>query len=135
YQDRNSAPFQATFRSPFVAGAPYHSASGWVEDQVSRGRVTLSLGVRYDHMLAISPNLPARDAELNPTGGSIKGLGDMFTWNPVAPRVGFNVKLTKDDKTLLRGNYGRAYRPVYTNDFTGVHPGQSPITTASYNSA
>ena len=33
------------------------------------------------------------------TGESVPGLGDLFTWTTVAPRVGFNYKLTEDGKT------------------------------------
>ena len=52
-----------------------------------------------------------------------------------AARVGFNYRLTNDNRTVLRGTYGRAYRPVFTNDFQGLHPGVSPITTARYDPA
>jgi hypothetical protein len=49
--------------------------------------------------------------------------------------VGFNLKLTDDGKSILRGNYGRAYRAIFLNDFTNVHPGLSPITLARWNPA
>ena len=59
------------------------------------GRLTLSLGVRYDHMQREQPgSRPDIDNQLEETGETINGLGDMFTWKVAAPRVGFNYKLT-----------------------------------------
>lgn len=49
---------------------------------------------------------------------------------PVA-RLGFNYKLTDDNKTVLRSNYGRSYRSTFTNDYADVHPGVTP-TIAQY---
>lgn len=133
YSDSGGRPDQATFRNPFAQGASYHSAGVWAEDQVTFKRVTVSLGLRWDRMRAISQDLPAIDNQLNETGQTIAGLGDMFTWNVWAPRVGFSFKLTNDGRTVARGNYGRAYRPIFTNDFQNVHPGLSPSTLTRYN--
>jgi hypothetical protein len=86
-------------------------------------------------MHASSPDLPAVDTSLNETGVTVKGLGDLFTWNVASPRLGFNLKLTNDGKTILRGNYGRAHRPIFFNEFENVHPGNSPTTLARFNAA
>jgi hypothetical protein len=59
----------------------------------------------------------------------------MFTWNVWTPRLGFNLKLTDDGRTVLRGHYGRAYRTIFLGDFEDVHPGLSPITLARWNPA
>ena len=63
------------------------------------------------------------------------GLGDLFTWNTVAPRVGANLRLTNDNKTTLRTSYGRAYRPVFLNDYSIIYPNISPTTVAGFNAA
>src|SRR5262249_27975007 len=106
YSDLNGQPDQATFRSPFVNGALYRAQGVWAEDQLTlRHRPTLSIGARYDHMHAVSPDEAAVDNLLQPTGTTIKGLGDMFTWNSFAPRLGFNLKL-RESGTVLRGSYG-----------------------------
>jgi hypothetical protein len=136
YSDLNGQPDQATFRDPFVQGAQYTAPGIWAEDKMTfSGRLTVSLGVRYDRMKGISPDEPARNTELAETGKTIAGRGDMFTWNAPAPRAGFNLKLTDDGKAILRGAYGRAYRQILTNDFVGVHPGLSPTTLARWNPA
>ena len=135
YTDAGGRPDQATFRDPFLAGAKYHSFGLWGEDKLNFRRLTVSLGLRWDRMKANSQDLPGVDNQLNETGQTINGLGDMFTWNVWAARVGFNLRLTADNRTVLRGTYGRAYRPVFTNDFQNLHPGASPITTARFDPA
>ena len=136
YSDLGGKPDQATFREPFVSGGQYKSQGGWVEDQMTiAGRLTVVAGVRFDRMHAVSPDVAAVDNQLHETGQTIKGLGDLFTWNVWAPRAGFNLKLTNDTKTILRGNFGRAYRGIYTGEYAAVHPGLSPTTLARWNPA
>src|SRR6185295_4496724 len=69
------------------------------------------------------------------TGESIPGLGDLQTWTTVAPRVGFNYKLTQDGKTVVRGTIGRYYRPIFLSEFANLHPGIQNTTLAAYNAA
>jgi hypothetical protein len=133
YSDNRGAPDQATFRDPSVSGAEYTSQGVWAEDQLTRGRITLSLGARFDRMHAVSPDLPAIDNQIRETGATVSGLGDMFTWTAFAPRVGFNLKLTDDGKTVMRGHYGRAFRTIYLGDFTAVHPGIPVSTLARFD--
>ncbi len=47
------------------------------------------------------------------SGGTIAGLGDLYTWNKVSPRLGVNLKVGHDDKTVVRGTIGRYYRPLF----------------------
>lgn len=129
YQDQNNAPLQAVFQAPSVVGAKYSAVGGWVEDVLTlSNRLTLSLGIRLDRTRAISPDLRAVDAVLNPTTGTINGAGDLFTWDNISPRVGFNLKLTDDGRTVMRGNYNRAYRGVVLSELTGIYPGQ-PVSS------
>jgi outer membrane receptor protein involved in Fe transport len=79
-------------------------------------RLTLNLGVRYDHNTARFPDLDIRDQQDKPTGEIVRGR-DLYTWNAVAPRLGFNLKLTPDGKTVLRGHYGRYYRGINTAEY------------------
>ena len=135
YSDLGTAPDQASFRDPWVSGAEQSLIGVWAEDQLTWKSLTVSLGVRYDHLRANSPDLPARDGLLEETGETIQGRGELFDWNMVAPRTGFNLKLDDAGYTILRGHYGRAYRQVFSNDLIGVHPGNSPITLTRWNPA
>jgi hypothetical protein len=135
YADFAGAPDQATFTPPSVQGASYSSQGVWAEDQVAFQRLTAMFGVRFDRMHGVSQDLEGINTRAEFTGQTIAGLGDMFTWNVWAPRVGFNFRLTNDGKTVLRGNYGRAYRTINPGEFEGLHPGVATSTLARYNPA
>jgi hypothetical protein len=136
YYDFGGAPDYALFQDPFVRGAFWRRTGGWGEDQMTIGdRLTVSLGLRFDHQTAQSPDQAAIDATLQPTGGTIAGLGDLFTWNVWSPRVGVNVKLTSDGRTVLRGTYSRVYREIFTSEIEPLHPGIAPIVEARYDPA
>jgi hypothetical protein len=130
-------PDQATFRDPYSSGAASTTQGVWGEDQITiANRLSVSLGVRFDRMHATSPDERAADSLATPTGSAtVNGLGDMFTWTALAPRVGFNLKMTDDGKTVVRGHYGRAFREISLNEFENVHPGISPTTLARWNAA
>jgi hypothetical protein len=36
----------------------------------------------------------------------IAGLGTLYTWNVVSPRLGVVTKLSADGRTMLRASYG-----------------------------
>jgi outer membrane receptor protein involved in Fe transport len=102
---------------PYSYAANTDGVGVFLDDAVRvSDRLTLNLGVRYDHNTARFPDLKVRDQANNPTGQTIPGR-DLYTWNVVAPRVGFNLKLTPDGKTVLRGHYGRYYRGVNTAEY------------------
>ena len=147
YLDVKGAPDQAQYQSPLVYAAESRSQGVWAEDELTMGRLTMTPGVRFDRMVAISPAAPVVDPaaysgtdglchcnqSFGKTGATIPGLGEMFSWNKVSPRMGINVRLTSDSRTVLRATVGRYYRPVFLNDFTGVHPGITPVTLARFD--
>jgi hypothetical protein len=134
YYDYEGEPYYGYFRDPFVYGGESKNWGFFAEDIVRpNDRLTLSLGLRFDTNTAISPDLPAYDVDGNQTGGTVAGLGDLFTWNTLSPRVGFNLKLTADGRTILRGNYGRFSQAIVTGELHFVHPGQSPTTYAYFD--
>ncbi len=85
-------------------------------------RFTLNLGVRYDHSKGSFGSYPYLDVEGNPTGQSSPAVSELFAWNTVSPRIGFNWKLTRDGKTVLKAHYGRYYRGVITGEFDDIVP-------------
>jgi outer membrane receptor protein involved in Fe transport len=110
---------------PYSYGGTTHGVGVFLDDTIRvNDRLTLNLGVRYDRNTASIPELALRDFEANPTGEVLPGR-DLYTWNALAPRVGFNFKLTADGKTALRGHYGRYYRGIVTAEYSsriGVSP-------------
>ena len=149
YLDFKGAPDQAQYQSPLVYAAESRSQGVWAEDELTMGRLTMTPGLRFDRMLAISPAAPVVDPaaysgtdglchcnqSFGKTGATIPGLGEMFSWNKVSPRMGINVRLTSDGRTVLRATAGRYYRTVFLNDFAGMHPGITPVTLARFDPA
>ena len=90
-------------------------------------RLTLTLGLRYDHSAARIPSYPLLDRLGNETGESSPALDDLFSWNSVSPRLGFVLKLNEAGRSLLKGHYGRYYRGVITGEFDGVGPSVSGL--------
>jgi hypothetical protein len=150
YIDNNGLRDEAQYTPPASFAAAATSLGLWGEDELNIGhRVTIVPGVRFDHMKASSPDAPAINAAslvrhgfpwvpyygFNEMGGTIAGLGDLYTWNKVSPRLGVTMKLTNDDKTILRGTIGRYYRPLFLNDYLPIHPGVATTTLTAYNPA
>ena len=125
---------------PYSYGGTTRGLGVFMDDTVRvNDRLTLNLGVRYDHNTASIPELALRDLEGNPTGEVIPGR-DLYTWNVFAPRVGFNFKLTPDGKTVLRAHYGRYYRGIVTAEYSNsigvspheTHAGAFDLATGSF---
>jgi hypothetical protein len=136
YVDNNGLPFQTISRPAAINGGQFISAALFVSDAVTIGqRLTVNAGVRFDHSRAISPDLPAIDLERRETGEIVRGLGTLYTWNLVSPRLGVTTKLSRDSRTILRASYGRFHQGVLTGEGSQVHPGLTPITTMVFDAA
>ena len=88
------------------------TAAGYIEDTWRpSGRITLSLGVRFDRY---QPGLPA---QVGPAGQAFAAVDPVLTFNNWAPRAGMNADLTGDGKTVVKVNYGRFWlypAPIFT---------------------
>jgi hypothetical protein len=136
YTDNAGQPVQAAFRQPATSGGEFITTGLYVTDSVRvADRFTASLGLRFDHDRAISPDLPAHDAQGNETGETIRGLGILYAWNVFSPRLGFTARLTADGRTMLRTSYGRFHQGILTGEPSAVHPGLTPTTTAAFDPA
>jgi len=129
-------PYYAYFRDPFNIGGQFRTWGVFAEDVIRpNDRLTLSLGLRFDHSQATSQDLPRRDINGDETGETVQGLGNLYTWDTFSPRIGLNFKLTADGKTILRANYGRFHRNMTTGEMDDVHPGLTDKTLANYDPA
>src|SRR5262249_17336805 len=136
YIDNNGLPFQTVSRSPAVNGGQFITAALFATDAVTIGdRLTVNAGLRFDHSRAISQDLRAIDLRGNETGEIVRGLGTLYTWNLVSPRLGVTAKLSRDSRTILRASYGRFHQGVLTGESSQVHPGLTPITTSAFDAA
>ena len=134
--DNNSAPFEAIYRAPSTAGGRADIVALFVSDAIAlNDRVTVNAGIRFDHSRASSHDVPALDASGEETDATIAGLGTLYTWNVVSPRLGVTAKLTADGRTMLRASYGRFNQGVLTGELSPVHPGVMPTTTMAFDAA
>jgi TonB-dependent receptor-like protein/carboxypeptidase family protein len=136
YVDDGANPFQAISRAPSHEGGVSLTASVFASDTISVGsRLTINAGVRYDNARAISQDLHALDAQAHETDQIVPGLGTLYTWNIVSPRLGVTTKLTADGRTMLRASYGRFSQGVLTGEIGMFHPAVTPIRTNAYVAA
>jgi outer membrane receptor protein involved in Fe transport len=105
---------------PFSYGGNTRSFGVFVDDTFQvNDRLTLNMGVRFDNSNAYSPEQPELNEDLSETGATFPSQ-DHFTWNTISPRLGFNVKLTGDGRTVFKGHWGRYHRTITTGDFSNV---------------
>ncbi len=82
----------------------------YLGDTITKGRVTLDLGVRYDRQwgkaLPSTTRSNAGFPNLVP-GISFTGYEAPFHWNNITPRVGVTYALNETHKTILRASYSR----------------------------
>jgi carboxypeptidase family protein/TonB-dependent receptor-like protein len=136
YIDNNGQPFQAISSAPSITGGQFVTAAGFVSDTLTMGdRITINAGVRFDHSRAISQDLDAIDADGRQTSDVIHGVGTLYTWNVVSPRLGATVKLSADGRTMLRASYGRFNQGVLTGEIAPIHPGAAPVTTTAFDAS
>jgi Carboxypeptidase regulatory-like domain/TonB-dependent Receptor Plug Domain len=95
---------------PYVAAFEANYTSAYLGDTMTKGRLTLSAGVRWDHQTAgASPSTaPANGSfpELLPElkfDGSTPGI----SWNDFSPRVSATLALDANRKTVARASYAR----------------------------
>jgi hypothetical protein len=134
FVDSGGQPVQRISTAPSNVGGVSISASAFASDSITiADRLTVSAGVRFDHLRAISQDLPGLDAQGRTTGDVVEGLGTLYTWNLLSPRLGLTSKLTADARTMLRASYGRFSQGVMTGELEPFHPGAQSITTATYD--
>src|SRR5689334_20196023 len=62
--DNNTAPFQAMFRTPSIAGGVFVTPAAFASDTFTvSSRITVDAGLRFDHSRAINPDLPVVSAD------------------------------------------------------------------------
>jgi Carboxypeptidase regulatory-like domain/TonB-dependent Receptor Plug Domain len=122
-------------RETFSYGATARNVGAFIDDSVRLGRVTLNLGVRFDHSNAFAPPQDELDDNAQPTGKTFP-KADFFTWNSVSPRLGLNWKLTGDGKTVAKVHWGRYHPQITTGEFANIiGPNVKPYYIGTYNFA
>ncbi|PYQ11845.1 MAG: hypothetical protein DMF80_20770 [Acidobacteria bacterium] len=101
---------RARFYRDTATGTRTDYATGYLADTFSRGRLTLNLGLRFDHQtgdnlptsVAAHPLIPSELPGLDYPGG-----GEGVRWNDLSPRAGLTYALDDHRKTILRASFAR----------------------------
>jgi hypothetical protein len=109
--------------SPYYYGNEQENWGVFVDDSWAvSDRLTMNLGLRFDHAKGIIPSYPILDTGRQTTGTSAPGLDPAFTWNNWSPRVGFAYNLGAARNTVIRGAFGVYYEGVIGGAFNGPPP-------------
>src|SRR6185503_1043981 len=89
--------------------AKLNTLDAFITDQWSIGRLTMNLGVRFDHYDAFTPD-QRQLAYTFPSGLALAATNFPEThytkWNGVVPRFGATYDLLGNGKTVLKANWG-----------------------------
>jgi hypothetical protein len=100
-------------------------ASGYLGDTFSKGRLTVSAGVRFDRQHAYNE---ASTATANPAFPELlpelayDGSGPTITWKDFSPRASVSVALSESKRTVARASYARYAGQLFPNDVTVANP-------------
>ncbi len=113
YYDYNNSPYYRYLWGGYDIDTPLHRTSSYAQDSWNiTKKLNLNIGVRWDH-----------------DRGIIQGVGTAYKTDPVAPRVGFTYDVKADQKTVIKGHYGRYYEAMFSDSFAPASPGWGAYTT------
>jgi outer membrane receptor protein involved in Fe transport len=121
-------------RQPFSYSGNSRNLGVFLDDTIRvNDRLTLNVGVRYDHNKAFSAEQQELDELARPTGTTFPRT-DLYTWKNWSPRLGFNLKLTGDGRTVLKGHWGIYHRSIATGEYANViGPNVKPTFSGIWN--
>jgi len=99
--------------------------SGYLQDTVTFGNMTINGGLRYDRQTGVNE---AQDVAANPVFPDLlpavhyAGADAGFVWTNVTPRLGLTYALGKERKTLLRASYSRFADQLGSAQTTWLNP-------------
>jgi hypothetical protein len=109
------------YQTPGHVAGETRGAGIFLDDTIRvNSRLTITAGLRYDYNKASFGSYPLLDAAGNETGQETTPVDNLYDWNSISPRLGFNLKLDKAGRTVLKVHYGRYYRGIITGEFDDV---------------
>jgi len=127
-------PYSAYFQDPYSDGESVNKLGVFIDDAWSiTKRLTLNLGLRFDHQDGNITEVDRLDANMQKTGEKVPGQDNILVWNNWSPRLGLVYQLTSDMKTILRANYGHYYEGMTLMIFAMMSKGFPTVYTYGYN--
>jgi hypothetical protein len=134
YYDWGGEPYAAYFQNPYNYGSSINKLGVFADDSWAvTSRLTLNLGLRFDHQDGNILTVDEIDAQRKKTGAKIKGIDNVLAWNNWSPRLGFVFQLTNDKKTILKANYGHYYEGMTLMAFARMTKSAPPVSAYLYN--
>jgi len=106
----------------FTYGGITNNIGAFIDDSWKIGdRLTVNLGVRFDHSNASMPSFNVFDGWTE-TGDKTQEWNDLISWTTISPRIGLAYQLTPDHKTLLKASFGRYYDALHMANWNWPGP-------------
>ena len=127
-------PYSAYFQAPYSDGEVVNKLGVFFDDAWSiTKRLTLNLGLRFDHQDGDILAVDKIDINMNKTGEKTPGFNNLIVWNNWSPRLGLVYQLTSDMKTVLRANYGHYYDGMTQDMIFRMSKGYPTVYAYGYN--
>jgi outer membrane receptor protein involved in Fe transport len=134
FLDYYGLPYRMTVRTTSSVIGRVRTAGAYVQDNWSATeRVTLNLGLRFDHSMGDIPATNQLDPTFTDSVGTYAGVSDVIAYNNPSPRLGATVKLDRAGRTVVKSSFGRYYARLNTALFTAVAPGSAITQTFDFN--
>ena len=136
YRFNQGVPNRVTYRLPTRSNNTITQLHGiFMQDQYTRGRLTLSGAVRWDRASSYAPvegNGVSRTSFLNPAPITFDKTPGVDAYNDISPRVGVGYDVFGNGKTAVKLRWGK-YLGFASNDppFTSTNPGATMVATVN----
>jgi Carboxypeptidase regulatory-like domain/TonB dependent receptor-like, beta-barrel len=105
---RSGAASEVMLFEPAVSENGLYTIGLFAQDTWQLGnRLSLNLGLRFDHYRNFLPEQEHLAGQFTPTDILFEAVDNVNTWNLFASRIGLSYALTADSKTVLKANYGQ----------------------------
>jgi hypothetical protein len=136
YRFNRGVPNAVSYRLPEWSRNSITQLHGiFIQDQYTRGRLTLSGALRWDRASSYAPvdgNGVSITSPLNPTPITIERTTGVDAFNDITPRVGIGYDVFGNGRTAVKFRWGR-YLAFASNDtpFTSKNPAATLVATVT----